>query len=60
MNWILKDYCKEGDVALDPTMGSCSMGVACKGSNIDFIGIAMDEDKYKAACERLEYQTAKS
>ena len=60
MNWILKYYSKEGDVVLDPTMGSGSMGVACKGSNRDFIGIEMDGEIYKAACERLEYQTANS
>ena len=43
MNWILKYYSKEGDVILDPTMGSGSMGVACKEMNREFIGIEMDE-----------------
>ena len=60
MRWILKYYSKEGDVVLDPTMGSCSMGVACKEMNREFIGIEMDEEIYKTACERLEDQTAKS
>ena len=46
MSWILKYYSKEGDVVLDPTMGSCSMGIACKATNRDFIGIEMDPYKY--------------
>ena len=60
MSWFLKCCSKEGDVVLDPTMGSCSMGIACKDMNRDFIGIEMDEEIYKTACERLGYQTAKS
>ena len=53
MNWILKYYSKEGDVILDPTMGSGSMGVACKEMNREFVGIEMDENIYKSACDRL-------
>ena len=53
MNWILKYYSKECDVILDPTMGSGSMGVACKEMNRKFIGIEMDEQIYKSVCDRL-------
>ena len=53
MEWILRYYSKEGDIVLDPTMGSGSMGVACKSMNRYFIGIEMDEEIYKVACERL-------
>ena len=53
MNWILKYYSKECDVILDPTMGSGSMGVACKKTNIKCIGIEIDEEIYKFACDRL-------
>ena len=60
INWILKYYSKENDIVLDPTMGSGSMGVACKEMNRKFIGIAMNDEIYNAACERLDYQTAKS
>ena len=56
MNWILKYYSKENDVILDPTMGSGSMGIACKEMNRDFIGFEKDEDIYKVACNRLDYQ----
>ena len=53
MEWILKYYSKEGDTILDPTMGSGSTGVSCKTMNREFIGIEMDEEIYKVACERL-------
>ena len=53
MDWILKYYSKKGDTVLDPTMGSGSMGVACKSMNREFIGIEMDKEIYKVACERL-------
>ena len=57
MNWILKYYSKENDVVLDPTMGSGSMGVACKEMNRDFIGIELNEDIYESACKRLDVKT---
>ena len=53
MDWILKYYSKEGDTVLDPTMGSGSTGVSCKSMNREFIGIEMDEEIYKVACDRL-------
>ena len=54
MEWILKYYSKEGDIVLDPTMGSGSTGVACKNMSREFIGIEMDEEIYKVACDRLK------
>jgi DNA modification methylase len=53
MSWIFKYYSKEGDVILDPTMGSGSTGVACKNMNRNFIGIEMDEEIFKVAEKRL-------
>ncbi len=53
MEWILKYYSKEGDVVLDPTMGSGSTGVACKNMNRKFIGIEKDKDIFDGAVERL-------
>jgi len=53
MKWILKYYSKEGDVVLDPTMGSGSTGIACKEMNRKFIGIEKDEKIFKSAVERL-------
>ena len=54
MEWLLKYYSKEGDVVLDPTMGSGSTGVACKNMNRNFIGIEMDEEIYEIAVNRIE------
>ena len=45
---------KEGDVVLDPTMGSGSMGVACKNLNRNFIGIEKDFEIYQVANQRIE------
>jgi len=54
MKWILKYYTKEGDVVLDPTMGSNPMGLACKEMNRNFIGIEKDPEIYDFACSRVD------
>lgn len=38
---------------LDFTMGSGSTGVACKKLGRRFIGIELDQDFYKIACNRI-------
>jgi len=53
MEWILKYYSNEGDVVLDPTMGSGSTGVACKNMNRNFIGIEMNAEIYEVAVNRI-------
>ena len=53
IKWILKYYSKEGDVVLDPTMGSGSTGIACKDMNRDFIGIELNNEIFKIAEHRL-------
>tara|TARA_R110001599_G_scaffold76753_3_gene209682 strand:+ start:721 stop:1575 length:855 start_codon:yes stop_codon:yes gene_type:complete len=54
MSWILKYFSKEGDVILDPTMGSGSTGVSCKEMNRNFIGIEKDPEIYEVAVNRIE------
>ena len=56
MEWILKYYSREGDVVLDPTMGSGSMGVACINMNRLFIGIEKDEAIFDIAFNRLNIE----
>ena len=56
MEWVLKYYSKEGDVILDPTMGSGSMGVACNNMKRNFIGIEKDEEIYQVALNRINPQ----
>jgi site-specific DNA-methyltransferase (adenine-specific) len=53
IEWLLKYFSKEGDVVLDPTMGSGSTGVACKNLNRKFIGIELDDDIFEVATTRL-------
>ncbi len=53
IEWILKYYSKEGDVVLDPTMGSGSTGLACKNLKREFIGIELDEKYYNIAVSRV-------
>ena len=54
IEWILKYYSKEGDVVLDPTMGSGSSGCAAKNLNRNFIGMEMDPEIYESAVNRIE------
>ena len=47
-------WSNEGDVVLDPFMGSGTTGVACKNLNRSFIGIEMDDKYFEIAKERIE------
>ena len=53
LEYLIKTYTNEGDVVLDNCMGSGSTGVACANTNRNFIGIELDENYYKIACERI-------
>jgi site-specific DNA-methyltransferase (adenine-specific) len=43
----------EGDIVLDPFMGSCSTGVACVNSSRNFIGIELNEGYFKISQDRI-------
>ena len=45
---------KEGDVILDPFMGSGTTGVVAKRLNRDFIGIEIDDKYFEIAQKRIE------
>lgn len=47
-------WSNEGDIVLDPFMGSGTTGVACKNINREFIGIELDEKYFQLAEERIE------
>lgn len=50
---IIRNSSNEGQLILDPFMGSGTTGVACKELNRNFIGIEIDEDYYEIAKNRI-------
>ncbi len=50
---IIKMFSKEGNIILDPFLGSGSTAMACKQTNRNYIGIEIDENYYKLANKRL-------
>lgn len=45
---------KEGDIVLDPFMGTGQTGIAANNLNRNFIGIELDKNAYKISYERIE------
>ena len=46
-------WSNEGDIVMDPLMGSGTTGVACVNTNRRFIGIELNEDYFNIAQERI-------
>ena len=55
--WILGKYAKEGFKLLDTHMGSGSIAIASHYANMHLTSCELDEDYFKAACERIERET---
>jgi len=53
MEFLLKYWTQEGWTVLDPTMGSGTMGIACKNMKRKFIGIEKDDDIFELAKQRI-------
>jgi len=51
---IIKIFTKEGDLILDPFMGSGTTAIACKESNRNFIGIEKDSKTFSIAKKRIK------
>lgn len=51
--WLLKNYAKEGDSILDTHGGSMSIAIATNKHGFDLTACELDEDYFKAACERI-------
>jgi len=54
MEYFIKTYTNEGDLVLDPFVGSGTTGVACKKLNRNFIGIELNSEYVKMAKERIK------
>ena len=51
---LIKIHSNEGDIILDPFMGSGSTGIAAYKTNRQFIGIELDQEYYNKASERIK------
>lgn len=51
---FVKLLSNEGDLIVDPFMGSGSTGVACKKLERNFIGVELDREYYEIAQKRIE------
>ena len=60
LEYLIKTYTNENELVLDNCMGSGSTGVACINTNRRFIGIELDEQYYKIACERINKEEQKT
>jgi len=54
MEYLVKLVSREGQVVLDPFMGSGTTGMACKKLGRDFVGIEMEEEYIEIAKARIE------
>ena len=53
IEWLVKTFSNEGDTVLDNCMGSGTTAIACLNTKREFIGIEMDKEIYKLACDRV-------
>jgi site-specific DNA-methyltransferase (adenine-specific) len=56
-DWLLSNYAKPGMRILDTHLGSGSSAIAAHYFGCDFVGMEIDKDYYKAACERFDRET---
>lgn len=54
LEYLIRTYTREGDVVLDPCMGSGSTGLAAANTGRSFIGIELDDEYYDMALGRIE------
>lgn len=54
INYGIKLFTYEGDVILDPFMGSGTTAIACIKTNRNFIGFESDEEYFNLSIERIK------
>ena len=52
--WLLTNYAKPGQKIFDTHLGSGSSSIACSNLGYEMVGIELDKDYYRAACERID------
>jgi site-specific DNA-methyltransferase (adenine-specific) len=58
--WVLTNYAKQNERILDTHLGSGSIAIACNNLDFDLVGCELDEDYYKAACDRINQANAQT
>ena len=51
---LIEQYSNEGDIILDPFLGSGTTAIACVNTNRHYIGFELDPQYYNIACKRLD------
>ena len=59
-DWLLANYAKPGQRILDTHMGSGSIGIACHYYRCPLVACEIDPDYFRAACDRIERETAQA
>ena len=58
MSYIVNASTKEGDIVLDPFMGSGTTAIACIREKRNFIGFELNKEYYDKACKRIQLEMA--
>jgi site-specific DNA-methyltransferase (adenine-specific) len=58
-DWFIRLFTQEGDVVLDPFMGSGTTALACLNSGRHFVGIELQEKYYKEGLEAIKNRQQK-
>jgi len=59
-DWIFANYAEKGMEILDTHLGSGSIAIAAHYAKMKLTACELDADYYKAACERIERETAQT
>lgn len=55
---LIAEFTKEGDLILDPFMGSGTTAIACHKLQRNYIGFELDNEYFELASRRIKRETA--